>query len=432
MYKPICILALLVMSTNMFAQNVGIGTNSPKSKLDVAGKLTISNDSENPVAGTMRYHSGNKVFEGFNGNKYLRFDNLWSISGNNVYRTVGSPVLIGRTTTIGGSEAFGVRYSSVTPSYGGMYIEVNGNAGGKPFYGYAIDNSGKMWHYYDGATGSWHLHNLGIRMSVQNNGDVGIGTDEPDNRLDISSDGVVDTTETVLGLISNISNRPVLQFSEWAIATPTSGMSIEYDGVGAGSNNKLHIRGVDVKRKFTYTSGGRMGIGVESPNEMVEIAGTGRVFIGDGAGSDRSGLLIDAVEGGNYVRFHPYDYSTNQNMDLVLSTDVVIGSVTPATGYKLSVDGKIMTEELKVQLSQNWPDYVFEEGYELLSPKGIATYIKANGHLPGIPSAGEIEDQNGFHVGEMNRLLLVKIEELTLLIIRQDRRIDQLETQLND
>jgi hypothetical protein len=119
-------------------------------------------------------------------------------------------------------------------------------------------------------------------------------------------------------------------------------------------------------------------------------------------------------------------------MDLVLSTDVAIGSVTTAAGYKLSVNGKIMTEELKVQLSGNWPDYVFEENYKLLSLKGIATFIEANGHLPGIPSASQIEDQNGFHVGEMNRLLLEKIEELTLLIIRQDTRIDQLEAQLQD
>jgi trimeric autotransporter adhesin len=265
-----------------------------------------------------------------------------------------------------------------------------------------------------------------------NDANVGIGLSFPYNRLDVRSDGISeDTTEIVLGLISDLSNRPVLQFSEWGFAVPGSGMSIEYDGVGTGINNKLHIRGVDALRKYTFTSGGRLGIGETNPNESLEIAGNGRMFIGDGGGTARRGLLIDAIEAGDYVRIVPFDYGTSTNMDLYLPSNVNIGTSTGALGYMLSVNGKIMAEELKVQMSETWPDYVFSENYALPSIPELEKSIIRDGRLPGMPSADDVE-VNGFEVGEMNRLLLEKVEELTLYIIQQDKRIDMLSGVLED
>ncbi len=96
--------------------------------------------------------------------------------------------------------------------------------------------------------------------------------------------------------------------------------------------------------------------------------------------------------------------------------DVAVGIGTVPSGYKMAVDGKLITEEVKVQLSGNWPDYVFAEDYNLPSLKEIQRHIEEKGHLPNIPSAKEVE-ANGFALGEMNRLLLEKIEELTLHVI---------------
>lgn len=87
---------------------------------------------------------------------------------------------VGRTTRIG-AEAFGV-HSPVTSSYGGMYISTEGQAAW-PFYGYAAGGNTDMWHYYDGATEKWHLNNGGNRLTVQRNGNVGIGTTTPAYRL---------------------------------------------------------------------------------------------------------------------------------------------------------------------------------------------------------------------------------------------------------
>lgn len=258
-----------------------------------------------------------------------------------------------------------------------------------------------------------------------NNVKVGIGTGAPVNRLDVSYDGIAQSSTIVLGLISDVSDRPVIQFSEWSEAIPGSGMSIEYNGSGIGSGNKLHIRGVDGLPKFTVESTGDVGIGTIEPNELLEIAGNGRLFLGDGGGAERRGLLIDAVEPGDYVRIVPFDYGENSNMELYFPSNVNIGTSTGANGYKLSVDGNIMAEEVRVQLSGAWPDYVFSETYALQTLPELEKTIMKLGHLPGIPSALSAK-QDGIALGEMQRLLLEKIEELTLYTIAMDKQMRDL------
>ncbi|MEO0525902.1 MAG: hypothetical protein AAFZ89_01680, partial [Bacteroidota bacterium] len=107
--------------------------------------------------------------------------------------------------------------------------------------------------------------------------------------------------------------------------------------------------------------------------------------------------------------------------------NVGIGTNTLPNGYKLAVDGKIIGEEIKVQLSGQWPDYVFTDDYKLLSLETLEEFIVDNGHLPNIPSAENVE-RNGLELGEMSRLLLEKIEELTLYTIALKKQVEQLET----
>ena len=102
-----------------------------------------------------------------------------------------------------------------------------------------------------------------------------------------------------------------------------------------------------------------------------------------------------------------------------------------AFGYALSVRGKGMFEELRVELEPAWPDYVFDDGYELLNLQELSAFIDSNGHLPNIPSADDIE-KNGLMLGEMQRLMMEKIEELTLHVIRQQEEIDALRDTLNN
>jgi len=100
-------------------------------------------------------------------------------------------------------------------------------------------------------------------------------------------------------------------------------------------------------------------------------------------------------------------------------------------GYTLAVDGRVICEELRVRNSASWPDYVFEANYELPSLKAVQQHIQEKGHLPGIPSAAEVAAQGGMEVGEMQRLLLEKVEQLTLYSIEADQQNVHLRTQLD-
>jgi len=102
------------------------------------------------------------------------------------------------------------------------------------------------------------------------------------------------------------------------------------------------------------------------------------------------------------------------------SGNVGIGTETPKA--KLSVNGNILANEIKIKTDISVPDYVFESDYELKGLDFIANYVKSNKHLPGIPSAKEIE-RDGLDVASMNLLLLKKIEELTLYAIKQEGEI---------
>ena len=83
-----------------------------------------------------------------------------------------------------------------------------------------------------------------------------------------------------------------------------------------------------------------------------------------------------------------------------------------------------------VKLSGNWPDYVFDPKYQQPNLKEWQKFITANGHLPGMPSAQQIKQQDGVAVGETQRLLVEKVEQLLLLILEQQKQIDALQTAL--
>ncbi|GAB4044470.1 hypothetical protein [Spirosoma litoris] len=103
---------------------------------------------------------------------------------------------------------------------------------------------------------------------------------------------------------------------------------------------------------------------------------------------------------------------------------------TPS-GYYLAVEGGILTEKLRVasKSSGNWADYVLAPSYKLMPLANVESFIKHNGHLPGIPSAKEIAKQ-GIDVVSMQTSMMAKIEELTLHAIQQEKEIKRLRQQL--
>ena len=93
--------------------------------------------------------------------------------------------------------------------------------------------------------------------------------------------------------------------------------------------------------------------------------------------------------------------------------------------YKLSVNGKIIAEEVVIQLRPQWPDYVFSKNYKLTPLNQVEDFIYKNSHLPNIPSAKEIKD-NGLQAGDILSKQMEKIEELTLYLIDLKKDVERL------
>jgi hypothetical protein len=107
---------------------------------------------------------------------------------------------------------------------------------------------------------------------------------------------------------------------------------------------------------------------------------------------------------------------------------VSIGTPVANGASALTVNGKILATEVEV-VSNITSDYVFEAEYELMPLTELELFLRNNKHLPGIPSAAEFS-QTGQNLGKMDDLLLRKIEELTLYILRQQTEIEQLKKAL--
>jgi hypothetical protein len=135
-----------------------------------------------------------------------------------------------------------------------------------------------------------------------------------------------------------------------------------------------------------------------------------------------SGIATDLIFATN-----PGGADALEGMRLDKNGNVGIGTAVPKE--KLSVNGKIRAHEVKVELA-NWPDFVFAKNYKLPSLRETEKHIKEKGHLPGIPSAAEVE-KNGIELGDMNKKLLQKIEELTLYLIEKDKKIRVMEERLD-
>jgi len=95
------------------------------------------------------------------------------------------------------------------------------------------------------------------------------------------------------------------------------------------------------------------------------------------------------------------------------------------SGMQLAVNGRITAKEVKVTVN-GLSDYVFAPAYRLRPLSEVDAFIKQNGHLPEVPSATEVA-RDGMDVGEMENTLLKKVEELTLYVIEQDKKLDVLQ-----
>jgi hypothetical protein len=130
-------------------------------------------------------------------------------------------------------------------------------------------------------------------------------------------------------------------------------------------------------------------------------------------------------DGKLFLSFGGSDNLIENSIKMVFQSNGNVGIGTTNPDSKLTVAGKIHAQEVKVTVNAGEvPDYVFANDYKLKSLREVEEYIKQNKHLPEIPSAGDVE-KNGLMLAEMNMKLLKKIEEMTLYMIEQNKKIEK-------
>ena len=119
----------------------------------------------------------------------------------------------------------------------------------------------------------------------------------------------------------------------------------------------------------------------------------------------------------------PFVISGSGDDRLIVTKD----SAKKVVGFQVMGDGRIFAREIEITI-KDFPDYVFDKNYPLISLDSLQNYIQVNHHLPNIISAKELEqNQQVLNLGKQLTSQLAKIEELTLYILQLENRIKELE-----
>ncbi len=277
------------------------------------------------------------------------------------------------------------------------------------------------------------------------NGNVGIGQSSPSSKLEINGDLKMRIGEG-FRLFGNTD-----YFGQYLDAI----IFEMQDGNAANGNTDggFVFRGYTptdqiAQEWMTIKSGGNVGIGIATPTSKLHVNGDLKMRVGEGfrlfGDTDYFGQYLDAIifemqdgnaangntDGGFVFRgYTPTDQIAQEWMTIKSGGKVGIGT-SDIGSHRLAVEGSIGAREIIVEAG-SWSDFVFHEAYDLPTLQEVEDHIQQKGHLPNIPSEKEVL-QNGINLGEMDAKLLQKIEELTLYIIQQNKRIEKLENQLKE
>lgn len=116
---------------------------------------------------------------------------------------------------------------------------------------------------------------------------------------------------------------------------------------------------------------------------------------------------------------------------LTLNGKVGVNTENTTSDFALAVDGGLVTTKVYIKDVEDWMDRVFEADYALMPLGQLRDYIGNHHHLPDLPSEAEVTGQ-GYDMGEVQAVLLKKIEELTLYTLRQQEEIDALKKALEE
>ncbi|MCF8235852.1 MAG: hypothetical protein K9G67_12960 [Bacteroidales bacterium] len=482
--KTAMLCIMLLLPTIMVAQvSVNSDGSSPdaSSMLEVKAtgkgflppRMTLTNRPSSPAIGLLYYQTDNTSgFYYYNGN-WKRFGDYWQSSGSDIYFSAGQ-VAIGTNDPLShglnavnytdgkaavrgsdqwGDDSYATGFLGVLkPSYLGAPISVwnaavlgikpNVGLDGAAIYGWNNDDNSTNYAGLFVADGANTGTNYAIYAKATN-GNYNLAGDFS-GRVRVvghSHSTAEDYTNTVL---SSTVNHTLSSDTRAIEGTSTPANGYGYGVYGTGSY--MGVRGFNNSNDYASTSYGVYGSSTGTSGTRVGVYGytygSASTCYGIYGYSTGTGTYSYGVRGaasgsaGTNIGVYGYASSGTTNWagyflgDAYVSSDLRVGTTTQATGYSVSVDGKIACEEVLVEDMASWPDYVFSDEYILMSLEEVEEQISQQKHLPGIPSAQEIEE-NGLLLGDMQKKLLEKVEELTLHLIQQNKKIADLEAEIN-
>ena len=405
--------------TALQSGNIGIGTTTPAYRLDVNGESRFSDYRTFFTHQDAQLRLGNKSANG-----------TWNIG------------ITGATTDDLIFYNFRNNNTPITLPYDNdniLLASTMGNVGvGTPTPQSKLEVNGAPHFYTASPTNNTYYKNLGLGLMSNTFYDL-----FEFNTKDDGGWGHINFLSTRWGAAYNFSrNSSTGQKTAFTLSTaenaPNNFQILNEQGTVV--TNLLNSNG------NSFLNGGNIGIGTTNPTKKLEIGGTRSMtfdtdlglvkmkadaggwamnygFTGS-SGADLGGLW--GYGGANDLTQWSIGKTYTDNFFTVKNNgQVSIGIATPYLDYKLSVAGNIIADKVKVKKSTNgaWPDYVFAPSYKLPSLIEVEKFVKQNSHLPEIPSAAEIE-KDGQDLGDMNRLLLKKVEELTLYLIEQSKKME--------
>ena len=429
--------------------NVGIGTLAPTAMLDVNGTAKFSSDllingltmgkgSGNIISNTVFGSSTGIAMTTATGNTFMGYQSAMATtsgSGN-----VFTGYLSGKSNTSGSNNVFvgnSAGYNNTT-GYQNSFFGQGAGVGSTTSSNNSFFGSGTGYENTTGSNNTYYGANTGRNITTGSNNTIigsNIGNLSPglsnnviiadgsgNRRINIDNNGLVG-----IGVVASTANLEVAGGLANALRV---GVNFNRANTSTQLASSLAVIGND--NTATTINGAvawdyyNNGTNPSLSGALLEHIGTGVTGIQYGLPAANQGQLIfqnvdNAVIGTNRANFF---ISPNSQLSTAFLTDGSVGIGTTTTkGYKLAVNGSAIFTKAVVKLYSNWPDYVFDPGYQLPNLHEVESYIKKHQHLANVPTANDVE-KSGIDLGANQALLLKKIEELTLYVIELNKKVE--------